>query len=71
MPENSDYIKDENGNVLGIWLRDPNDVKKSGVVEPLLMFFPNLLDRYINKKYRIEPNTLDSSGGCFVLFDDQ
>lgn len=64
------FVKDENGNAHGIWLRDPGALDRPGMVETLLMMnnHSHLLDDYLAKRYRKVPNNYDSSGGCFVMF---
>ena len=63
------WVKDEKGNVVGIWLRDPSALNRPGTVETLLvMQNPDLLNVYLAKNYRTVANRYDESGGCFVMF---
>lgn len=63
------FVKDANGTVCGIWLRDPGALERPGLVEVLLMKdnLTHLLGPYLNKRYEVFDNS-DSSGGCFVMF---
>jgi hypothetical protein len=64
------FVKDQNGNVCGIWLRDSSALDRPGTVETLLMMknCSHLLNDYLRKRYRKVKNKYDSSGGCFVMF---
>lgn len=67
----ADYslVKDESGNVCGIWLKDPTNLDKTGYIETLLVKnCGHLLNDYLAKRYRKVQNNYDSAGGCFVMF---
>jgi hypothetical protein len=61
------------GKVCGIWLKDPSNLDKPGLVEVLLVNggAPQLLSDYTSKRYRKVPNNYDSKGGCFVMFGSE
>lgn len=63
------FVKDS-GTPVGFWLRDASALDTPGAVETILMMYggANLLDAYVNKKYRKVVNTPNASGGCFVMF---
>lgn len=64
------WVKDQSGNICGMWLKDPGALKKPGSVEALLMInnCEHLLGAYLGKRYRTVPNKANSEGGCFVMF---
>ena len=64
------FVKDQTGNVCGIWLHDPGALDKPGMVETLIMMNNqgHLLNDYLKKRYRKVTTTYDTSGGCFVMF---
>jgi hypothetical protein len=63
------WVRDPNGTVVGMWIRDPTGLDKPGLLETLLATgAPDLLGEYISKRYRKVTNAYNSSGGCFVMF---
>jgi len=63
------YVKDEDGKVCGIWIKDVSAIDKPGMIEFVLTKeSPELLNDYISKNYRKVANNYDSVGGCFIMF---
>lgn len=64
------WVKDQSGNICGIWLKDHSALQKPGSVETLLMLknCEHLVGPYLRKMYRTVPNKVNSEGGCFVMF---
>lgn len=64
------FVKDQSGNICGMWLRDPSSLQKPGSVEVLLTLnnCQHLLHEYLSKSYRKVPNNFNSDGGCFIMF---
>ena len=67
------YVKDKDGNVCGIWLRDSNKAQNRTLLGMLLT--KDNLPKYLSMKvmegrYRVVPNTRDKAGGCYVMFGD-
>jgi hypothetical protein len=71
----ADYrlVKEQNGNIKGVWFRDPTKANNGA------MLFMLLIKEGLSKDvqfavsmgyYRIEPNTLDNTGGCFIIWDE-
>jgi hypothetical protein len=76
------FVKDPNGQVVGMWLRDkelPQDTmhlmiitllkKHQGrLAEVRMPISDDLLKMVTSQNYRVVPNDFDQKGGCFVMF---
>lgn len=68
----ADYslVNDQNGNVNGLWLRDPQAARDPELLAALFMKhdLPDELSvAVMTGSYRVVANTLDDAGGCFVV----
>ena len=61
------FVKDKSGNVHGLWLHNPADAQDQFLLSGLLMKHGHSLS-LLESGYRVTPNTVDDSGGCFVMF---
>jgi hypothetical protein len=75
-------VVDSNGKLIGIWLSNPNDrvFQDFGLFDALIVRlltekYPEQMDQLRHILFqihsgdnRIEPNTEDDRGGCFVMF---
>lgn len=72
--EMADYslVKDETtGNIIGLWLRNPEDAQNRDLLSLLCAKHGlplELLAEVLLGGYRVMPNTFDGAGGCFVMF---
>jgi hypothetical protein len=62
------FVKDNQGNVQGLWLREPTLAHDQNNLLALLLQNGHPVD-LLARGYRIEPNTMDDAGGCFVIFE--
>lgn len=60
------FIKDQNGNVKGIWVKNRADADDQVYIMTLFMR-GGLSTDAITGGYRIVSNTVDSNGGYFVM----
>jgi cytochrome c biogenesis protein CcmG/thiol:disulfide interchange protein DsbE len=61
------FVKDHDGNILGLWLRDPSQAQDQNLLIAL-MTKHGYFDDFLADGYHVEPNIVDNSGGCFVMF---
>ena len=68
-------VRDENnGDLIGLWLRDISDANDRDVLGSFLIRrgAPEImLCNLFLGAYRVVPNNYDDSGGCFVMFDNK
>ena len=57
-----EHVVDPSGNVVGLWLPDPQDIDTR---LPVLLSLEGLP---MTGRHRVVPNTHDGRGGCFVMF---
>lgn len=65
------WVEDQDGNIRGMWLRNPADAQKRELLAALLAKHDQpseLLAKVLSGSYRVVPNTVDGAGGCFVMF---
>lgn len=73
-PSRADYsfVRDGKGNVVGMWLRDPELAQDSFTLMALLskhqQLSGGLLNAVTTQQYRVVSNTFDDAGGCFLMF---
>lgn len=66
------FVKDPNGEVVGIWLRELETAEDPFL--PMMLFCKHrnlsgeILASIVQKTYRTVPNTHDQGGGCFLMF---
>ena len=69
----ADYslVEDESGDITGVWLRTPVLARDKNFLKALCIK-ENLSDgvyaAVYSGSYRVEPNTSDDRGGCFVIW---
>ena len=64
-------VKDNNGNVCGLWLGNPRDANDHVYLTVLMMRLGVPQDtcaRVMGGDRRVVANTVDGRGGCFVMF---
>jgi len=61
------FVKDDEGGVHGIWLRDPSQANDQSLLLALLTQHGHS-PMCIARGTRVVPNRYDNSGGCFVMF---
>jgi hypothetical protein len=64
-------VKDQDGGVCGIWLRDSAQAQDRDMLTMLLIKHgasDNLEASVLAGDFRVVPNTYDDQGGCFVMF---
>jgi len=64
-------VKDPNGGVIGVWLSNPTFAHNSTFLRALCI--ENKLSKGVyaavySGNYRVESNTSDNRGGCFVIW---
>jgi pyruvate/2-oxoglutarate dehydrogenase complex dihydrolipoamide acyltransferase (E2) component len=66
----ADYslVKDPQGNLRGVWVRDPAAAQDREKLATLLTKHNESPEAVVGGKYRVVPNTFNSNGGCFVMF---
>jgi hypothetical protein len=70
MPDFS-LVKDKAQNMCGLWVSNPADARDRVYLCTLLLrsgAADNLSQAVMTGEYRVEPNTVDGKGGCFVMF---
>ena len=69
------FVKDNSGNVYGIWLREPKVAQNHGLLLALLQKHDHLNESItaavLTGSYRVVTNTFDDQGGCFVMFGSE
>jgi hypothetical protein len=60
------FVKDQNGKVSGIWVKNRADAEDQVYIMSLFVR-GGLSTDTIAGGYRIVPNTVDGNGGCFVM----
>jgi hypothetical protein len=61
------FVKDNRGEVHGIWLRDTSQANNKSILIALMTKHGHSLAG-IARGTRVVPNRFDGSGGCFVMF---
>ena len=61
------FVKDQGGNVCGIWVREPSNAQNLVFLTTLLLKHGHSTDT-LTGGYRVVPNSFDANGGCFVMF---
>jgi len=74
------FVKDPNGQVVGLWLRDTELSRSTAYLVTLLKkhqgrlaevrmsVSDDLIKMVISQNYRVVTNNFDQKGGCFVMF---
>ena len=60
------FVKDQNGKVSGLWVKNRADAENQIYLMTLFMR-GGLSTEVISGGFRIVPNTVDSNGGYFVM----
>lgn len=76
------FIKDLQGQIVGLWLRNAEDSNNTAYIFALLKkhqgplatvkkpINDDLFHMLLSKNYRVVPNNYDKNGGCFVVIGD-
>jgi len=67
-------VTDNDGNVCGLWIRDPQMAKRPSFLCMLLIkenISKDLQTLVLAEQFRIVPNTFDNAGGCFIMFSSE
>ncbi len=67
-------IRNQNGEVVGIWLENPEDAKYEEFLRmATVSYTKGASELYVSireKSFKIFPNKVDSKGGCFLMIPD-
>ena len=67
-------VTDNNGNVCGLWVRDPQMAQRPSLLCMLLVeenITKELQMLVLAEQFRTVPNTFDNAGGCFIMFGSE
>ena len=62
------FVKDEDGNIRGLWICDASKAHDQIFLMALLMKHGHSASLMENG-YKIQSNNVDDNGGCFILFN--
>lgn len=62
------FVRNRSEEVVGFWFADAESAENRVLIDALLV--REGLQRWIGRRYRVMPNTVDDKGGAFVLFGD-
>jgi len=63
-------VKDGNGRICGIWVRDAKMANKHDLLAAIMIKHGELpAARLCSGECTIKPNEVNNEGGCFVMFD--